>query len=98
VIPVWRRAAAHPLETVFVLALLVRLLNLALLKGNDAFFAEQDAFGYWALGAALAKPGGFWSTLMSMTDRMPLEPVLIVLAAIPLARLVERRDKSAYAT
>jgi hypothetical protein len=77
VIPVWRRAAAHPLETVFVLALLGRLLNLALLKGNDAFFAEQDALGYWALGAALAKPGGFWSTLMSMTDRMPLYPLLL---------------------
>ncbi len=63
--------------TVFVLALAVRLLNLALLRGNDAFFAEPDTFGYWALGTALAKPDTFWSTLLAMTDRMPLYPLLL---------------------
>jgi 4-amino-4-deoxy-L-arabinose transferase-like glycosyltransferase len=63
--------------TVFVLALLVRLINLALLTGRDAFFAEQDTFGYWALGAALAKADTFWPTLASMTDRMPLYPLLL---------------------
>ncbi len=73
----WRHAAAHPLASIFILALLVRLLNLAVLRGNGAFFAEQDAFAYWALGAALAKPGGFWPTLLSMTDRMPLYPLLL---------------------
>jgi hypothetical protein len=74
---VLRCAAAHPLVTVFVLALSVRLINLALLAGNDAFFAEDDTFGYWALGAALAKPGSFWPTLLALTDRMPLYPLLL---------------------
>ncbi len=55
----------------------VRLINLALLTGRDAFFAEQDAFAYWALGAALAKPDTFWPTLSSLTDRMPLYPLLL---------------------
>jgi hypothetical protein len=73
-----RRAATHPLWTVFALALAVRLINLALLSGNDAFFAEPDAFGYWALGAALAKPGGFWPTWSAMTDRVPLYPLLLM--------------------
>src|SRR5262245_65576612 len=48
--------------------------------GRDAFFAEQDAIGYWALGAALAKPDTFWPTLSSLTDRMPL--YLLLLAGI----------------
>src|SRR5258708_5844101 len=74
---VWRRAADHPLATIFLLALFIRLINLALLTGRDAFFAEQDTFAYWALGAALAKPYIFWPTLSSMTDRMPLYPLLL---------------------
>src|SRR5215469_1901603 len=85
---VWRRAADHPLATIFLLSLLIRLINLALLTGRDAFFAEQDTFAYWALGAALAKPDGFWPTLSAkpdgfwptlsaMTDRMPLYPLLL---------------------
>jgi hypothetical protein len=73
----WRRAVAHPPASVFLLALLVRLINLAFLRDNAAFFAEQDAFVYWALGAALAKPTSFWPTLLSMTDRMPLYPLLL---------------------
>src|SRR5260221_27459 len=77
---VWSRAAEHPLTIVFVFALCVRLINLALLTGRDAFFAEQDAFGYWALGAALAKPDTFWPTLLSLTDRMPL--YLLLLAGV----------------
>jgi len=76
----WAHAAEHPLTTVFVLALCVRLINLALLTGRDAFFAEQDAFGYWALGAALAKPDTLWPTLLSLTDRMPL--YLLLLAGV----------------
>lgn len=76
----WARAAEHPLTIVFVLALCVRLINLALLTGRDAFFAEQDAFGYWALGAALAKRDTFWPTLLSLTDRMPL--YLLLLAGV----------------
>ena len=76
----WARAAEHPLTIVFVLALGVRLINLALLTGRDSFFAEQDAFGYWALGAALAKPDTFWPTLLSLTDRMPL--YLLLLAGV----------------
>src|SRR5262249_42116493 len=48
--------------------------------GRDAFFAEQDALGYWALGAALAKPDTFWPTLSSLTDRMPL--YLLLLAGV----------------
>jgi len=70
-------AGAHPLMTVFFLALLVRLINIALLKGNDSFFAEADTFLYWELGAGLANPATFWSTLLSETDRMPLFPLLL---------------------
>jgi 4-amino-4-deoxy-L-arabinose transferase-like glycosyltransferase len=77
----WREAlgtaAAHPLKTVFVLALLVRLINVALLTGNDSFFAEADSRHYWQLGAGLAKPDTFWSTLLSETDRMPLVPLVL---------------------
>ena len=76
----WARAVEHPLTIVFVLALCVRLINLALLTGRDAFFAEQDALGYWALGGALAKPDTFWPTLLSLTDRMPL--YLLLLAGV----------------
>jgi 4-amino-4-deoxy-L-arabinose transferase-like glycosyltransferase len=72
-----RVVAARPFGAVFALALAVRLINLALLPGHDAFFAEQDTFGYWALGAALARPGGFWPTWMAMTDRVPLYPLLL---------------------
>ena len=73
----WGYAAHHPLTTIFFFALFVRLINLSLLTGRDAFFAEQDTFAYWTLGAALAKPDDFWSTLLSMTDRMPLYPLLL---------------------
>ena len=71
------RIAAHPLSTVFLLALLVRLINLAFLTGNQSFFAETDAFAYWKLGAGLARPESFWSTLLAETDRMPLYPLLL---------------------
>jgi len=67
----------HPLKSIFALALLVRLINVALLAHRGAFFAEQDAYGYWTIGAALAKPETFWPTLLAMTDRMPLYPLLI---------------------
>jgi hypothetical protein len=74
----WLRIpAGRPLTSVFLLALLVRLINVALLANRDAFFAEQDTFAYWMLGAALAKPETFWPTLSTMTDRMPLYPLLL---------------------
>jgi Dolichyl-phosphate-mannose-protein mannosyltransferase len=73
----WRRAAEHPLATIFVLALAVRVANGALFAGRDAFFAEPDTFGYWALGAALARSDTFASTLIATTDRMPLYPLLL---------------------
>jgi 4-amino-4-deoxy-L-arabinose transferase-like glycosyltransferase len=73
----WQRAADRPLWTVFLLALLVRALNLALLEGNSAFFAEEDTIAYWKLGAKLATPGEFWPALLSTTDRMPLYPLLL---------------------
>ena len=76
-VSIGRCAVGHPLKTVFVLALVVRLLNIALLRGNDSFFAESDTLAYWALGAELAKPETFWSTLQSMTYRMPLYPLLL---------------------
>ena len=75
--PFLRHAAAHPLVTVFVLALAVRLINLALLAGNDAFFAETDTIVYWTIGALLTKPDGFWQTLLAVTDRTPLYPLLV---------------------
>jgi len=74
---VCRRAADHPLKTVFCVALLVRLANLALLEGREAFFAETDTSLYWAIGTALASPASLASTLLSMTDRMPLYPLLL---------------------
>jgi hypothetical protein len=70
------RAADHPLATVFVLALFIRLINLALLTGRNSFFAEQDTFAYWALGAALAKPETLWPMLSATTDRT-LYPLLL---------------------
>jgi hypothetical protein len=74
----WLRIpAGRPLTSVFLLALLVRLINVALLANRDAFFAEQDTFAYWMLGAALAKAETFWPTLSAMTDRMPLYPLLL---------------------
>src|SRR5262245_17608666 len=73
----WERAADRPLWTVFLLALLVRALNLALLGGNSAFFAEDDTIAYWKLGTKLATPDEFWPTLLSTTDRMPLYPLLL---------------------
>ena len=71
------RIAHYPLTTVFFLALSVRLANIALLKGDSSFFAETDALGYWALGATLAKGNTFWPTLLQLTDRMPLYPLLL---------------------
>ena len=73
----WRYATAHPFATIFILALVVRLLNVALLQGNDAFFAEDDTHWYWALGAELAKPGNLGPTLLSLYYRMPLFPLLL---------------------
>jgi hypothetical protein len=73
----WQLAADRPLWTVFLLALLVRALNLALLESHSAFFAEDDTIAYWKLGAELATPDEFWPTLLSTTDRMPLYPLLL---------------------
>ena len=70
-------AAAHPLKTVFFLALFVRLINLAFLAGNESFFTERDAFVYWGIGTGLARPESFWSTLLTETDRLPLYPLLL---------------------
>ena len=73
----WSRVTHRPLTTVFFVALSVRLVNIALLKGDSSFFAETDALGYWALGAALAKRDTFWPTLLQLTDHMPLYPLLL---------------------
>ena len=61
----------------FVLALVIRLSNVALLDNPSGFFAESDTLTYWALGMALAHPDSFWSTLCSLTDRMPLYPLML---------------------
>ena len=75
---IWRSGTNdHLLATVFLLALVVRLINLALLTHRDDFFAEQDAFAYWAFADGLSKPDTFWLTFLSMTDRMPLYPLLL---------------------
>jgi 4-amino-4-deoxy-L-arabinose transferase-like glycosyltransferase len=71
------RISDHPLLAVFVIALLARLFNVALLQGPDGFFAESDTLTYWALGTALAHSDSFWPTLCSLTDRMPLYPLLL---------------------
>ena len=68
---------AHPIILVFALALVLRVANVALLHGENAFFAEPDAFTYWGLGSALAKRETFWPTLVSLTDRMPLYPLFV---------------------
>jgi hypothetical protein len=72
----WRHASRHPFTTVFFLALVVRLINVALLSGDSAFFAELDSGDYWAVAKALANPGTFGSTFLSMTW-MPLYPLFL---------------------
>jgi hypothetical protein len=67
----------HPFAAIFAAALLVRLTNIALLEGHDAFFAEADTIRYWALGGALSQRSSFWPALLSMADRMPLYPLLL---------------------
>jgi hypothetical protein len=69
--------SAHPFWTIFLLALGIRLINVALLHGDASFFAEPDAPAYWKLGTELARPDAFWSTLRSLTYRMPLYPMLL---------------------
>jgi 4-amino-4-deoxy-L-arabinose transferase-like glycosyltransferase len=66
-----------PLWAVFAVALCIRLLNVALLDSPGGFFAESDTLTYWALGTALAHRESFWPTLSSLTDRMPLYPLLL---------------------
>jgi len=61
----------------FLFAVAIRLLNLALLPGNDAHFSETDSFEFWTLGAGLAKADTFFPTLVALTDRMPLYPLLL---------------------
>jgi hypothetical protein len=73
----WSLATYRPLTMVFFLALSVRLVNIGLLKGDSSFFAETDALGYWWLGARLANANTFWPTLLHLTDRMPLYPLLL---------------------
>jgi 4-amino-4-deoxy-L-arabinose transferase-like glycosyltransferase len=73
----WSRATDHPFKTIFVLALAVRLANIALLRGDDSFFAEPDTRGYWAMGAALAKSDAFWPELATLVGRMPLYPIFL---------------------
>ncbi len=70
-------AYAYPLLVVFFLALTGRLINVGLLEGDNAFFAESDATSYWAIGAALAKGDTFWPTLSSATYWMPLYPLFL---------------------
>ncbi|MEA2945387.1 MAG: Dolichyl-phosphate-mannose-protein mannosyltransferase [Alphaproteobacteria bacterium] len=65
------------LFAIFLFDLAIRLLNLALLPGGDAHFSESDSLGYWALGTGLANPDTFFPTLIAMTDRMPLYPLLL---------------------
>ncbi len=69
------RIAAHPLVTVFVLALCIRLINLSLLSGNDSFFAEADTHVYWSIGSKMA--GNMSATLLAITDRTPVYPLLL---------------------
>jgi 4-amino-4-deoxy-L-arabinose transferase-like glycosyltransferase len=71
---------ARDLILVFLLALVVRFGNVALLHGASAFFAEPDTLTYWVLGSALASRDTFWPTLLSLTDRMPLYPLFIAAA------------------
>ena len=75
-----RSFTAHPFLTVFAIALTVRLINVALLDSPNGFFAESDTLTYWALGTALAHRESFWPTLCSLTDRMPLYPLLLAAA------------------
>src|SRR5437868_11859374 len=69
--------ANRPLRVIFVVALAVRLINVALLESPAGFFAESDTLTYWALGTALSHPHSFWPTLCALTDRMPLYPILL---------------------
>jgi hypothetical protein len=73
----WESAANRPLVAVFLVALAVRLINVALLESPAGFFAESDTLTYWALGTALSHGDSFWPTLCALTDRMPLYPILL---------------------
>jgi hypothetical protein len=70
-------ARARPFLLVLGAALVLRLINIATLQDDQAFFAEPDTVTYWELGGALARPGGLWPTLSSMTERMPLYPLFL---------------------
>ena len=45
--------------------------------GRTRFSLESDATKFWLMAAELAQPSSFWPKLTSMTDRMPLYPLLL---------------------
>lgn len=75
--PIWQASGRHYLKVTFAVALAVRLVNFMLLGGRDAYFSEPDSLGFWALGSGLAHARTFGASLMSMTFRMPLYPLLL---------------------
>ena len=46
-------------------------------RSRCLFFGTKSALGFWALGSGFAHPHTFSATLMSMTFRMPLYPLLL---------------------
>lgn len=74
----------RPFLAIFLLALLVRLVNLVLLGPMPAtFFAQDDAARYWEIGRLIVSTGQIaydhngW--LEPATDVMPLYPLLLAL-------------------
>ena len=75
--PICQWMSNRYLLATFSIALAVRLINLLLLSGPDAFFSQNDSTMYWSLGAALAHSPSFVAPLLSSTERMPLYPLLL---------------------
>jgi hypothetical protein len=69
-------AAAHPYTTIFAVALAMRLVNLALLSGDDAYFAESDTNIYWQANRSSDVWGNIKGIFLA-TDRMPLYLLLV---------------------
>lgn len=75
---IWQMLDNHYLLTTFGVALAVRLINLLLLSGDSNFyFSQNDSATYWSLGAGLAHSHAFVPSLLSITDKMPLYPLLL---------------------
>jgi hypothetical protein len=96
----WERAGAYILDDpglyqlLLVVGLIATLPVLTLEAIGFVLLARTLPWGAILGGGVLAYFLVISGPVAAPKYRMPMEPVLIVLAAIPLARIAERRDKS----